>query len=100
MKTKYPVTALLAFGDNGQKLTSLLEINTCEELYIMGMLAAVKKNRIGAVVISVFDWYRTHYQCTYGLRCSADLSLQHLTTQPKRRSFSKSLILLSWSLDV
>jgi hypothetical protein len=26
MKIKYLVTALLAFGDNGQKLTSLLEI--------------------------------------------------------------------------
>jgi hypothetical protein len=25
----------------------------------MGVLAVVKKNRIGAVVISVFDWYRT-----------------------------------------
>lgn len=25
----------------------------------MGVLAAVKKNKVGAVVISVFDWYRT-----------------------------------------
>jgi ACS family pantothenate transporter-like MFS transporter len=25
----------------------------------MGVFAAVKENRIGAVVISVFDWYRT-----------------------------------------
>jgi hypothetical protein len=25
----------------------------------MGVLATVKKNKVGAVVISVFDWYRT-----------------------------------------
>jgi hypothetical protein len=25
----------------------------------MGVLAAVKKNKVGAVVVSVFDWYRT-----------------------------------------
>jgi hypothetical protein len=25
----------------------------------MGVIAAVKKNKIGAVVVSVFDWYRT-----------------------------------------
>lgn len=27
----------------------------------MGVLAAVKKNKVGAVVISVFDWYRTFH---------------------------------------
>jgi len=26
----------------------------------MGILTAVKKNRIGAVVVSVFDWYRKY----------------------------------------
>lgn len=32
---------------------------SCSLPLTMGVLAVVKKNRIGAVVISVFDWYRT-----------------------------------------
>jgi hypothetical protein len=59
----------------------------------MGVLTAVKKNKIGAVVISVFDWYRTQCRYTPLFCCSSDHSAQHHTTQPKKRSFSESLIL-------
>jgi hypothetical protein len=28
------------------------------QIEVMGVLATVKKNKVGAVVVSVFDWYR------------------------------------------
>ncbi|KAM0217527.1 hypothetical protein ACHAQD_007270 [Fusarium lateritium] len=27
----------------------------------MGVVSSVKKNKVGAVVVSVFDWYPSHY---------------------------------------
>jgi hypothetical protein len=74
-------------------IAKIAERRYYENLCKMGVLVAVKKNKVVAVVISVFDWYRTHYQCTHWLYCSADILLQHLTTQPKRRSYFESLIL-------
>lgn len=38
------------------------------KLETMGVLAAVKKNKVGAVVISVFDWYR---------KCKRSLSVEN-----------------------
>ncbi|CAG9996310.1 unnamed protein product [Clonostachys byssicola] len=33
----------------------------------MGVLARVKKNKVAAVIISVFDWYRTLLNSAYSL---------------------------------
>jgi len=64
----------------------------------MGVLAAVKKNKVGAVVISVFDWYRMFDGSRNDLDESTDILLQHLIIQLKRKSFSGSLTWPSWSL--
>lgn len=31
----------------------------------MGVIAALKRNNVGAVIVSVFDWYRESLQVTY-----------------------------------
>jgi hypothetical protein len=67
---------------------------------IMGVLAAAKKNKIGAVVVSVFDWYRTLYVPELYRRFRSDLPLQRHTIRLKRRGCSGSLTWPSLSLDV
>jgi hypothetical protein len=63
----------------------------------MGVLAAVKKNKVGAVVISVFDWYRK-FDGSKKIYADerADIRLQRLIIQQKRKSFSESLTWPSW----
>jgi hypothetical protein len=42
-------------------IDSLATINTTELSLLsikMGVVSSIKKNKVGAVVVSVFDWYR------------------------------------------
>jgi chloramphenicol O-acetyltransferase len=66
----------------------------------MGVFAAVKKNKIGAVIISVFDWYRMFEFSKFNQCLRADHSLQHRITQQKKRSYFASLTWLSSSSAV
>lgn len=74
------------------------QLTYCPYQSKMGVIATLKNNKVGAVVVSVFDWYRSFSMFDiegYGLTI-----MQRRSIPKKRGNFFASLISPSWSSDL